>query len=380
MSSTRNTRLRAALAVAASLYWAAPGRAADHADEASRVEALLVIDTLDKNIGAAVKKDRDLMKRMLEEGFPKEHRDRLRLKVIDGADLTPTAVLRYYEELPADPNATLFFYYSGHGAADRQKGHYMNLREGAGKGLLRSQLLARMQEKRPRLIVLITDCCSVFQPIRPSRAADTLKPEWETMRCLLLQHHGVVNVNACDEGELAWTGEEASLFTLPLAEAFCKKVSELDRNRDGFAHWQEVFPKIQERTQDEYARMRNEHLALAKRGATQLDKDMQKQISQTALAYSLPPQWRFGVRVEGEGEDGVRIAEVFGYTPAAVAGLLAGDVIQQIGDRPVKSGKDIADFLASAKGEVRVKYRRVKKEDLAKVFLAPWQSAKKEVE
>jgi PDZ domain/Caspase domain len=357
------------------------------ADEAARVQALVVVDSLDKNIGKTVTKDGKLIARMLEDGFKADPQGRLTLKEMDGASATPAGVLNYIDGLPEDPEATLLVYFSGHGATDSKKGHFLALqKDPTGERLLyRSQLLAKMQEKRPRLLVLISDCCAPVYDIRPTRDLSTLRPNWDTVRQLLLQHRGVVNLNACAEGELSWTGRDASIFTVPLAAALCKAPRDLDENGDGFVHWQEVFPRLQKETQDDYDKMRDGFMqAYDRMSADEKEryadsyKTFQKYPYQTAFAYALPPRWRFGARVTQSG-GALRVTEVFDHSPAAAAGLRAGDVIQEVNGRAVRDPVQFAEALADSQ-EAGVKIRRLKKETLAKVALAPWKAAKGEAE
>src|SRR5262249_38115654 len=71
-------------------------------------------------------------------------------------------VLKYYQDLKVEPNETLVFYYAGHGAYDTSKGHLLTFVQG---DLPRASLMAAMQKHKPRLTVVLTDCCAVYDDL-----------------------------------------------------------------------------------------------------------------------------------------------------------------------------------------------------------------------
>ena len=64
----------------------------------------------------------------------------------------------------------------------------------------------------------------------------------------------------------------------------------------------------------------------------------------------------------GQNENGVKFSDVKPNSPAAKAGLKAGDVLVQFGDKPIKNLYDFTDALRRSKVgdvvEVRVHARR----------------------
>ncbi len=131
------------------------------AQEAARVRVLLVLDTLDQN-GATWGLDGDNMKALLERAFtaqeltPGKH---FTIDMFTDKKVTPRDVLDYYTKLKAGPNETLVFYYSGHGGYHANKGHYMALTIGHQR-LYRREVLEAMAKHKPRLRVVLTDCCA----------------------------------------------------------------------------------------------------------------------------------------------------------------------------------------------------------------------------
>src|SRR5438309_2102522 len=94
------------------------------ANEAAKLHALIMADTLDKNIGKDVKTDLGNMKRFLEAGFAK-HKDRLDLTVLEGKECTPEKILTYYKNAKIDSNDAVLFYFAGHGSLERGTGHQL---------------------------------------------------------------------------------------------------------------------------------------------------------------------------------------------------------------------------------------------------------------
>jgi len=144
--------------------------------EASRVRILLVLDTLDR-MGATWGLDGDNMLGLFEHAFKKQglvKGKQFTIDVLTGKQVTPKQVLDYYTKLDVGDNEALVFYYSGHGGFHGKKGHFMALTLGHQQ-LYRSDILKAMEAKKPRLKVLLTDCCAnlsggAWQDVEPAGA------------------------------------------------------------------------------------------------------------------------------------------------------------------------------------------------------------------
>jgi hypothetical protein len=131
-------------------------------DEAARVRILIVADS-DAKQGTACAMDGANLKAVLEAGLGKQKLDgRYTIDVIIGQDVAPGRVLKYYQDLKVAANDALVFYYSGHGAHHASKGHLLTFMQG---DLARGEVLAAMQRHKPRLAVVLTDCCAVHDTI-----------------------------------------------------------------------------------------------------------------------------------------------------------------------------------------------------------------------
>ena len=92
----------------------------------------------------------------------------LSLRVLTGPDVRPDVIVDYFRNVPAGPNDVLLFYYSGHGATFEGQGHVLTTSHG---NLSRDTLRTALTERRPRLSVLLTDCCASLVKRRPQPPA-----------------------------------------------------------------------------------------------------------------------------------------------------------------------------------------------------------------
>lgn len=247
--------------------------------ELRRLHALLVIDTL-SGLGESVAVDGNRIEEMLRGGVP---RDRLDLTLLTGKDVTSARILDYFHKLTAGPDEGLLFYYAGHGATDPEKGHLLALQQLETTPLFRSDLKRAMSSHHPGLIVILTDCCSTRYPLGKKRrvsvfpgVARKLDP---TLRCLLFQHRGMVDVTATSEGAAFGDDEEGGLFTRTLARTIQKHSDNLARSPDRFVTWAELFQEVQSGTAREFSHWSRDQQA---RGA----KVEQK--TQKPRAFELP--------------------------------------------------------------------------------------------
>ncbi len=153
-------------------------------DEAARVRILLVVDTDDEG-GATWGRDGDNVRAVLEAALKKQQLEiRYTLEVFTGREVTPERMLAHCKALQTGPDESVLFYCSGHGGYNRGKGHFLALTHGT---LYRKDLLATIQAQKPRLIVLLTDCCSNYaggawlgEPaaeVHPARGTGEVRPK-----------------------------------------------------------------------------------------------------------------------------------------------------------------------------------------------------------
>lgn len=219
----RNTRLGAlAVLLIPAIYGAgllAP--CATFAQETGRCVALIIADTNDPAIGRHVRLDMINMARLFEQNIPPASRVLVRRF---GDQVAPDGILAAVDRAPVGPQDALVVYYAGHGAFD-QRGQF--LATGAGP-LHRGDLLAAIRRKAPRLGVLITDTCSVYQasPAMPAvptpksgpviRPAARISPAfWH----LLWKTRGMVDLSGSKPGQYAYGNDQlGGIFTASLCD------------------------------------------------------------------------------------------------------------------------------------------------------------------
>lgn len=256
MSYCRSAALCLAVVAAGSLVAPAP---AEPPPELKKLHALFIVDTL-AGLGTSVEIDGKRIEHLLIRGIPK---DRLDLTVYKGKDASAAKILEYYKTHKVGKDDALFFFYAGHGATDPEKGHFFALQEGNTTPLLRESLRKEMQRSSPGLIVIVTDCCStrfklkdLGKGFRPGPADHPMEMD-PVLRALFFQHRGVVDITAAGDNSAFGDDQHGGLFTRTLGETLKKGYNTLDKNRDGFVSWTEVFERVQTQTQEafkEYAK------------------------------------------------------------------------------------------------------------------------------
>jgi hypothetical protein len=351
----RNTHVSAAM-IAGLLVLAASSTPPARAQDTGRVFALLAID-FDAHI-AGLEDDERGMTAALASGFGSTRL--LNLRILKGGEVSPRAVVDAIRGFPIGPNDTLLFYYSGHGATFEGRGHVLTMSHG---NLLRSDLRAVVAQRRARLSVLLTDCCSsLVKPQKEPPMAGAQAPQARVspiLRCLLLQHQGVVDLTSSSLGEASWSRQgTGGLFTSALSSAMGSwDVDEFDTNKDGFATWTEVFDYVRHETQASYQAFKQD---LLNQDASKLDSRMlaalQSQRDQVPQAFALGDPQRanaqreffapnIGIRfrlVPVGSAAGARLTQdpVPGSGAAALR-LEPGDIIYNLDGLPIRDAVDV---------------------------------------
>jgi hypothetical protein len=336
------------------------------------IHALLVADS-DSSLGDSVKHDVSSLSRTLTWAFA-DNPSRLQLTPLMGSSVTVSAIQSFFETLRSGPDDTLLFYYSGHGEIRPELGHVLNLTNPDEKGrkvLSRFDLLTSMKAKKPRLIVLLTDCCSairqppVAQAPQQAAARDLAPPpRWAVAGCLFLQHRGVVDITASCPGQAAWPNSLAvgGIFTetfVRLLDRF--QFHSLDKNKDRFVEWNEFYPELEKQAQQGFVYLQRD-LKQKKRqlvmdGAHPDDALSEEenqailQPTQKSWTFSILPFLRVGVRVL-DSPDGLKLEEIYPGTPASAArGLKTGVTIVSVGDKLVQNERDFLLAVDATPGD-----------------------------
>jgi hypothetical protein len=231
------------------------------AEDATRVRILVVIDT--DSTGKEGKadrprreKNRDNLLAALRQGLRQQSLP-YSLKLLEGADATPSKVVGHYKHLNTSSSEALLFYYNGHGAMNKTKGQALTMKHGR---LYRAQIREAMLSHNPRLAVILTDCCSggvkpgdKLPAEGPTLQHHTLpkpKASGSTLRDLLFRHQGLVTISAARGGQLAsGSSEKGNNFNRSLCSLLLASPQQFDQNRDGFVEWREFFPHLRNETE-----------------------------------------------------------------------------------------------------------------------------------
>lgn len=274
---------RAAVLALAGLWPAA----APAAERPPHLHALLVFDT-NTNLTSSVKLDQKNMLDLLGRTLPA---DRYTAKTLEGNAVTPERIAKYFAEEKLAPGDTMLFYFTGHGSV-RNGG---TAADGADKGftfelqsdgrspskfpLARADVRKLMEAKKPRLAVLLTDCCSNRLEIAaPPRLKDRATFDGaptapsKLMNNLLFSPAGVADITAATRDVAICDADIGSYFTYAMCQAAYA-------NNGKALSWKEMLASVKDNT------MRAHRHALGKGPGEALDPG---QHLQTPEALTLP--------------------------------------------------------------------------------------------
>jgi hypothetical protein len=335
--------------------------------EQETLHILLVADTTDESIGKSCVTDLKTVKDYFTQTTNIPNNRQVRTTFMTGSpppDDAPgalkysrDAILAHYKDLAnkgdVKPSDTIFFYYSGHGAFDPEKGHFLAKMGDLEHSLFRSDLREAILQCKPRLAVILTDCCSNVIALPTFTSRGITKDRLQVVDSLFFKPSGIVDINSSSQGqESAGTDPEGGFFTFVLFEQLRQTVNAIEQHLtdrgfpvkgDGTVTWRELFPLLTGRTSAKWKG--------AFPGPDCKDNDSLpdgKQCSQDPQAFCLPfsplvdppAAFKHGLTVDASKRDGKDILTVRTVDMGSAAekgGLKAGDVITAIDNKKVSN-------------------------------------------
>ena len=316
------------------------------------IHVILTADGADGSIGSTVKLDLDKMKTLFQANVPPAN---LNLIVLDAEDLTSDRMLQAVENLNVAANDTIVFYYSGHGAFDTssEKQFFQLTKQ---PNLYRDTLLARMEGKKPRLTVLLSDCCNTavadagagtrtagISAAPRSSIATSFSPLFAS---LFLDCKGTVDMTSSKPGEDSVAlRARGSIFTLALDQVVLHNRTTPDM------YWNEFYDKLRSGSQAVFSASLPDGLLKGPGEPRQMTQTVHKyRLPGTDFLEDVTPKPdsegpRLGLRAVNHEGAGVRITAIAPNSPASKADIAVGDIITNINGGAVKDETHYSDAV-----------------------------------
>lgn len=284
----------------------------------------------------------DRMEELFEQQVAPEQ---LRIVRVPTSPMTANSVLGFVQQLRGvGPDDALMFYYAGHGGYDEANRQYFGLLP-SHDNLYRQTLFNALLQHRPRLMVLVTDCCYVFSPTGeppilgaqpPAGKAQQTSP---LFRALFFKTKGTVDLTSAARDQFSyWVGRDMTGGSL-FGSSFRGVLADC---ADQELTWPQVVHRVRKRTAAEFrAKVRDpDKVPLA--GGREV-----QQTTQTPYAFALPGP-RIGIRASVvPGVDGLRIDQT--APPASEVGIKAGDAVLTVDGKPIRSEDDFYDAVLESR-------------------------------
>jgi len=149
---------------------------------------------------------------------------RTTIQTMSGKKLSTTSLRAHLQSLTKEQPDILLFYYSGHGLQS-QSTPWPSLYFSPHKESYPAEKICSLFEERdPRLAILLFDCCNTtYLPsslLQPKQASTTFSIAGPGLCSLFLKTRGTIVATGAQPGSPSYAGQQGSLFTLALLEAF----------------------------------------------------------------------------------------------------------------------------------------------------------------
>lgn len=288
------------------------------------------------------------------------------------ADSSPQRILAELRKFEPSPEDAVVFYFTGHGGFD-ERGSYFEL---AGGKLYREEVRGLISSKRPRLSVLLTDCCNSRSDGNKMMAGapfyEPLRNYTPLFKSLFVDPAGIVDINSSAPGQSAFflpnpdeDGDKfGSIFTTALADW-------AEKHQQRSATWDELVREVSLKVHTTFKQAYPTGAKGAKGGFAQADQDVY------APVYPGIPEkrgLRAGIYVTDNDGQSVRISSLDPDSPATVAydpakdeyvPVPVGGVITSVNGQGVS---DIASFQAAVKNSSKVMLLKVVRNGITKDY------------
>jgi len=310
----------------------------------SRIHVILAGDTNDAQIGRSAEVDLRNLETLFLQLLPIE--GQVQIRTLRGQDVSKTSILHAIAGCQPGPDDALVFVWSGRGAQNRM-GDFFYLP--GGDALYRSDVVAAMQRRHPRLVVLLSNCWNqesdaLFRRVYERHYSiypnfhdnpDTIAPIADE---LFLKPHGLVDISGSSEMQLVLANpERGSCLLRPL-------VDYVRHNSGRRVSWPTLVGDVSSLAEIVVEEVHpNGNLHEASRNLY---------TEETLKVSSLPNDTRgprLGVAATDNNGDGVRVLDVWANYPATRAVCLSSgercvlepnDVILSINGQPVRCLQD----------------------------------------
>lgn len=229
--------------------------------EADKLHVILLVNGTDKSIGVTCLHDIQGMRSTLAAAFAKDTK-RIVIHNLAGKNgrtgklFSDQEVMAYIKNMKIGNNDNVLVYHSGHGGCsdpkNPEKSHGLAIDGGT---VNRFDIETTLWNKKPRAVIVLTDCCSVF-PAGSEGASATSgtgrpapdKLNVQTVRNLLLKTTGLVSITAADNGKEASSGHVGpdpakadGAFTVALLRLWY-------RQDVTYTSWRQFFPALRTET------------------------------------------------------------------------------------------------------------------------------------
>lgn len=218
------------------------------------VQVFIIGDTNDGKIGTAVKTDLKLFDMLVNdlETLASSNGYSLKSYILTGNDCNPKSVNNAIDGLSAQ-NDIIVFYYSGHGGrshSDDATTRFPRMCLGsnyADQWIKVSDALNRFRSKKPKFILMITDCCnSYYDRKRSTESVSMFKApsDSKVLHKLFFESTGYASITGASPGEYGWCTQDGAYLTL----SFLNLLGQVASTDDSSITWQQFLQFVSDDT------------------------------------------------------------------------------------------------------------------------------------